>query len=44
MELEQIQLIQQLEEGEKQTIFWPMEKMLTNKKVKDFFAKNAAAL
>ena len=42
-ELEQIRLIQQLEE-DKQTIFKLIEKMLTNKKFKDFFAKNAATL
>ena len=43
-ELEQIRLIQQLEEEDKQTIFKLIEKMLTNKKFKDFFAKNAATL
>jgi len=43
-ELEQIRLIQQLEEEDKQTIFRLVEKMFTNKKFKDFFAKNAAAL
>lgn len=43
-ELEQIRLIQQLEDEDKQTIFRLVEKMLTNKKFKDFFAKNAAAL
>ncbi|AZB28696.1 helix-turn-helix domain-containing protein [Chryseobacterium balustinum] len=43
-ELEQIRLIQQLEEEDKQTIFRLVEKMLTNKKFKDFFAKNSAAL
>ncbi|WP_343662760.1 hypothetical protein [Chryseobacterium mucoviscidosis] len=43
-ELEQIRLIQQLEEEDKQTIFRLVEKMLTNKKFKDFFAKNAATL
>jgi hypothetical protein len=36
-ELEQIRLIQQLEEEDKQTIFRLVEKMLTNKKFKDFF-------
>ncbi|MCF2217925.1 hypothetical protein H9Q08_01235 [Chryseobacterium sp. PS-8] len=41
-ELEQIRLVQQLEEEDKQTIFRLVEKMLTNKKFKDFFAKNAA--
>ncbi|WP_375181826.1 hypothetical protein [Chryseobacterium sp.] len=39
-ELEQIRLIQQLEEEDKQTIFQLVEKMLTHKKFKDFFAKN----
>lgn len=41
---EQIQLIQQLEEEDKQTIFRLIDKMLTNKKFKDFFNKNVAAL
>ena len=41
---EQLQLIQQLEEEDKQTIFKLIDKMLTNKKFKDFFAKNVAAL
>ena len=36
---EQIQLIQQLEEDDKQTIFKLIDKMLTNKKFKDFFNK-----
>jgi hypothetical protein len=40
-ELEQIRLIQELEEEDKQTIFRLVEKMLTNKKFKDFFTKNA---
>ncbi|WP_308005497.1 hypothetical protein [uncultured Chryseobacterium sp.] len=43
-ELEQIRLIQQLEEEDKQTIFRLVKKMLTHKKFKDFFAKNAATL
>jgi len=43
-EVEQIRLIQQLEEEDKQTIFKLVEKMLTNKKFKDFFVKNAATL
>ncbi|MDL2297208.1 hypothetical protein LJC68_07735 [Bacteroidales bacterium OttesenSCG-928-B11] len=42
--MEQLRLIQQLEDEDKQTIFRLVEKMLTNKKFKDFFAKNAAAL
>ncbi len=35
--VEQIQLIQQLEEEDKKTIFKLIDKMLTNKKFKDFF-------
>jgi transcriptional regulator with XRE-family HTH domain len=42
--VEQMQLIQQLEDEDKQTIFKLIEKMLTNKKFKDFFAKNVATL
>lgn len=42
--VEQMRLIQQLEEEDKQTIFRLIDKMLTNKKFKDFFAKNAATL
>ena len=42
--LEQMRLIQQLEEEDKQTIFKLIDKMLTNKRFKDFFAKNVAAL
>lgn len=42
--VEQMQLIQQLDEDDKQTIFKLIEKMLTNKKFKDFFAKNVATL
>ena len=41
---EQLQLIQQLEEEDKQTIFKLIDKMPTNKKFKDFFNKNIAAL
>ncbi|REC71463.1 transcriptional regulator [Chryseobacterium elymi] len=43
-DLEKLHLINQLDEEDKQTIFRLVEKMLTNKKFKDFFAKNAAAL
>ena len=43
-EMEQLKLIQQLEEDDKQTIFRLIEKMLTNKKFKEFFQKNVAAL
>ena len=41
---EQMRLIQQLDEEDRQTIFRLIEKMLTNKKFKDFFQKNIAAL
>jgi hypothetical protein len=37
-------LIQQLDEGDKQTITKLIDKKLTNKKFKDFFQKNIAAL
>jgi hypothetical protein len=39
-----MQLIQQLDEDDKQTIFKLIDKMLTNKKFKDFFQKNMATL
>jgi len=42
--VEQMWLIQQLEDEDKQTIFRLIDKMLTNKKFKDFFAKNVASL
>ena len=42
--VEQMRLIQQLNEEDKQTIFRLIEKMLTNKKFKEFFQKNVAAL
>ncbi len=42
--VEQMRQIQQLEDEDKQTIFKLIEKMLINKKFKDFFAKNVAAL
>ncbi|RTY70674.1 transcriptional regulator [Flavobacterium sp. GSP27] len=42
--VEQMRLIQQLEDDDKQTIFKLIDKMLTNKKFKDFFAKNVATL
>jgi hypothetical protein len=41
---EQLKLIGELEEEDKQTKFKLVDKMLTNKKFKDFFAKNIAAL
>jgi transcriptional regulator with XRE-family HTH domain len=42
--IEQMKLIQQLDDEDKQTIFHLIEKMLTNKKFKDFFQKNVATL
>ncbi len=42
--VEQMRLIQQLDEEDMQTIFKQLDKMLTNKKFKDFFAKNVAML
>lgn len=42
--VEQMRLIGQLEEEDKQTIFRLIDKMLTNEKFKDFFNKNIAAL
>lgn len=42
--VEQMRLIQQLDEEDKQTIFCLIDKMLTNKKFEDFFQKNVAAL
>ena len=42
--VEQMRLIQQLDEDDKQTIFKLIDKMLTNKKFKDFFQNNVAAL
>jgi hypothetical protein len=42
--VEQMRLIQQLDEEDRQTIFKLIDKMLTNKKFKDFFQKNVAAL
>jgi len=42
--LEQLRLIQQLEDEDRQTIFKLIDKMLTNKKFKNFFQKNVAAL
>lgn len=42
--IEQMQLIQQLDEEDKTTVFKIIDKMLTTKKFKDFFAKNVATL
>jgi transcriptional regulator with XRE-family HTH domain len=41
---EQLKLIQQLDEEDKQIVFRVIDKMLTTKKFKDFFNKNIAAL
>ena len=40
---EQMRLLQQLDEEDRQTIFRLIEKMLINKKFKDFFQENVAA-
>ncbi|MFP4026153.1 MAG: helix-turn-helix domain-containing protein [Thiohalospira sp.] len=42
--VEQMNLIQQLDKEDKKTIFRIIDKMLTNKKFKDFFNKNVATL
>ena len=42
--VEQMRLIQQLEEEDKQTVFKIIDTFLTKKKFKDFFQKNVAAL
>lgn len=42
--LEQMELIQQLDDEDKTTVFKIIDKMLTTKKFKDFFNKNVAAL
>jgi transcriptional regulator with XRE-family HTH domain len=41
---EQVNLINQLDEDDRQTIFKIIDTMLTKKKFKDFFQKNVAAL
>jgi transcriptional regulator with XRE-family HTH domain len=41
---EQMQLINQLDEDDKKTVFKVIDKMLTTKKFKDFFNKNVATL
>ena len=43
-DLEKINLINQLEEEDKQTVFKIIDTMLTKKKFKDFFNKNISAL
>jgi arsenate reductase-like glutaredoxin family protein len=42
--IEQMRLLQQLDAEDRQTIFRLIEKMLTNKRFREFFQKNAAAL
>ncbi len=42
--VEQLRLIQQLDEDDRQTILKLIDKMLTNKKFKNFFQKNVATL
>ena len=42
--IEQMRLIQQLDEEDRQTISRLIDKILTNKKFKDFFQKNMTAL
>lgn len=42
--VEQMRMIQQLDEEDKTTIFRLIDKMLTNKKFKEFFQKNVATL
>jgi transcriptional regulator with XRE-family HTH domain len=42
--VEQVRLIQQLEEGDRQTVFKIIDTMLTKQKFKEFFHKNIAAL
>jgi hypothetical protein len=43
-EVEQLHLIQQLDDDDKQTVFKIIDTMLTKKKFKDFFNKNVAML
>lgn len=43
-DLEQLKLINQLDEDDRQTVFKIIDTMLTKKKFKDFFQKNIAAL
>jgi hypothetical protein len=42
--MEQLRLIQELEEKDKNIIFSMLDTMLTKKKFKDFFSKNVATL
>ena len=41
---ERVRLIEQLEEEDKQAVYRVIDSMLTNKKFKEFFSKNVAAL
>ena len=41
---EQLKLISELDEDDKQTVFKIIDKMLTNKRFKDFFNKNVSTL
>lgn len=43
-DLEKMNLINQLEEEDKQTVFKIIDTMLTKKKFKDFFNKNISTL
>ncbi|WP_206670869.1 hypothetical protein [Cyclobacterium xiamenense] len=43
-EFERIKLINQLDEDDRSTVFKIIDTMLTNKKFKDFFQENVAAL
>ena len=43
-DFEKLHLINQLDEEDKSMVFKMVDKMLNNKKFKDFFAKNVAAL
>lgn len=42
--VEQMQLIQQIDKEDKNAVFKIIDKMLTSKKIKDFFNKSVAAL
>jgi len=42
--IEQMRLLQQLDEEDRQTVFKIIDKMLTTQKFKDFFKKNVAML
>ncbi|TRX02467.1 helix-turn-helix domain-containing protein [Flavobacterium gawalongense] len=42
--IEQMQLLEELDEEDKNIVFKMIDKMLTSKKFKDFFAKNVSSL